>query len=63
VVPAEQSQILHKALLKAEAQALLLAVQGGGHDFDERGNRAARLAASATVAFLDEHLQQAKAGR
>jgi acetyl esterase/lipase len=63
IVPAEQSQILHEALVKVKGHALLVTVQGAGHDFAERSEGSARLAASAAVAFLDEHLQQAKASK
>jgi acetyl esterase/lipase len=58
VVPPEHSQLLAKKLRKVGAEATLLAFTNAPHDFDDRGDINALLAAAAAEAFLKEKLKR-----
>ncbi len=60
MVPVEQSLLLTKKLLSEGRQASLVVFDNASHDFDERGDVRARLAADATWAFLNQHLKEEK---
>jgi acetyl esterase/lipase len=56
VVPAEQSKNLAQRLKEKKAPVNLLLFDDAPHDFDERNDVNARLAAVAAMTFLHEHL-------
>ncbi len=60
MVPVEQALLLTKKLLGEGRQVGLVVFDNASHDFDERGDARARLAADATWAFLNQHLKEEK---
>jgi dipeptidyl aminopeptidase/acylaminoacyl peptidase len=63
MVPIEQSRLLAERLARAGARVNFLSLSHAGHDFEERNDANARLAAAATMAFLDAHLKGTAAKR
>jgi dipeptidyl aminopeptidase/acylaminoacyl peptidase len=62
VVPVEQSQLLAQKLKKAGAKVTLLTFEHAAHDFDEKGDMNALLAAAAVETFLQDQLKPKPAG-
>jgi acetyl esterase/lipase len=58
IVPVEQSLLLANKLLGEGRLVSLLVLDNAPHDFDERCDAHAKLAADATWAFLHQHLKQ-----